>query len=375
MSCAIDDTDSAESLASFLIRHPTLTHLHLGASQRAHTSPGMRIPLLNLQWYAGPIGLLRSMDVGALREARIRCSTIHSKIENTIVALKLLTRPDIPFVFSHERREYLDFCARLVDVLSKHIPHTQTIRLPAVHGYLSLVIQRITASIRRFTRLEFLAIEYHTSQWMMHENMSIPLQALGNACPTLEACQLSDLAWRKVDGMWEDCSLEDFRLLAGLNASKKAVLIPFVGVRYHLNEWNRSGRQPETPEELFNLRHVFQVKSEVVKCSPKLGTFVLKFKIHNVSLLIGSFNMQNSSPPYYLAARATVLATCNVTFALQFDAATLRNSLTRPQQIYMLYEATLDGKLKDYETVKEMCMVVAETIRRKGAKSLFGIQT
>ncbi|KAJ7793625.1 hypothetical protein B0H14DRAFT_2925899, partial [Mycena olivaceomarginata] len=214
MSCAIDDTDSAESLATFLIRHPTLTHLHLGANPRAHTSPGMRIPLLNLQWYAGPIGLLRSMDVGALREARIRCSTIHPKLESTIVALKLLTRPDIPFVFSHERREYLDFCARLVDVLSKHIPHTQTIRLPAVHGYLSLVIQRITASIRRFTRLEFLAIEYHTSQWMMHENMSIPLQVLGNACPTLEACQLSDLAWRKVDGMWEDCSLEDFRLLA-----------------------------------------------------------------------------------------------------------------------------------------------------------------
>jgi hypothetical protein len=130
MSCAIDDTDSAESLATFLIRHPTLTHLHLGANQ---------LPLLNLQWYARPIGLLRSMDVGALREARIRCSTIHSKLESTIVALKLLTRPDIPFVFSHERREYLDFCARLVDVLSKHIPHTQTIRLPAVHGYLSLV--------------------------------------------------------------------------------------------------------------------------------------------------------------------------------------------------------------------------------------------
>ncbi|KAJ7786909.1 hypothetical protein B0H14DRAFT_2956249 [Mycena olivaceomarginata] len=193
MSCAIDDTDSAESLATFLI-------------PSSHIA-GMRIPLLNLQWYAGPIGLLRSMDVGALREARIRCSTIHSKLESTIVALKLLTRPDIPFVFSHERREYLDFCARLVD----------TIRLPAVHGYLSLVIQRITASIRRFTRLEFLAIEYHTSQWMMHENMSIPLQALGNACPTLEACQLSDLAWRKVDGMWEDCSLEDFRLLAGLS--------------------------------------------------------------------------------------------------------------------------------------------------------------
>ncbi|KAJ7849515.1 hypothetical protein B0H14DRAFT_2765361 [Mycena olivaceomarginata] len=152
-----------------------------------------------------------------LRNARIRCSTIHSKLESTIVALKLLTRPDIPFVFSHERREYLDFCARLVDVLSKHIPHTQTIRLPAVHGYLSLVIQRITASIRRFTRLEFLAIEHHISQWMMHENMSIPLQALGNACLTLEACQLSDLAWRKADGMWEDCSLEDFRLLAGLS--------------------------------------------------------------------------------------------------------------------------------------------------------------
>ncbi|KAJ7877549.1 hypothetical protein B0H14DRAFT_2567669 [Mycena olivaceomarginata] len=37
-----------------------------------------------------------------------------------------------------------------------------------------------------------------------------------------------------------------------------------------------------------------------------------------------------------------------------------------------LCEATLDGKLKDYETVKEMCMVVAETIRRKDAKSYGG---
>jgi hypothetical protein len=33
------------------------------------------------------------------------------------------------------------------------------------------------------------------------------------------------------------------------------ILAPFIGTRYHLKEWDSSGQQPETPQELFNLRH------------------------------------------------------------------------------------------------------------------------
>lgn len=39
-----------------------------------------------------------------------------------------------------------------------------------------------------------------------------------------------------------------------------------------------------------------------------------------------------------------------------------------------LYEATLNGKLKDYQTVMEMCQVVAEVLKRKDAKTMSGIR-
>ncbi|KAJ7714729.1 hypothetical protein B0H16DRAFT_1807499 [Mycena metata] len=39
-----------------------------------------------------------------------------------------------------------------------------------------------------------------------------------------------------------------------------------------------------------------------------------------------------------------------------------------------LYEGALNGKLKEYETVRELCAVVAETIERKDAKTLSGIR-
>ncbi|KAL0352271.1 UNVERIFIED_CONTAM: hypothetical protein Scaly_1615800 [Sesamum calycinum] len=32
-------------------------------------------------------------------------------------------------------------------------------------------------------------------------------------------------------------------------------LTPYLGVRYHLKEWDRSTRGPQSPQELFNLRH------------------------------------------------------------------------------------------------------------------------
>jgi hypothetical protein len=39
-----------------------------------------------------------------------------------------------------------------------------------------------------------------------------------------------------------------------------------------------------------------------------------------------------------------------------------------------LYEATLNGKLKDYETVMDLCKVVAEVIERKENKTMSGIR-
>ncbi|KAF8200490.1 hypothetical protein K438DRAFT_2110609 [Mycena galopus ATCC 62051] len=44
------------------------------------------------------------------------------------------------------------------------------------------------------------------------------------------------------------------------------------------------------------------------------------------------------------------------------------------QCFLLLYEATLNGKIKDYETIKEMCMVAAEVIKRKEANTMTGIR-
>ncbi|KAJ7041877.1 hypothetical protein C8F04DRAFT_1390777 [Mycena alexandri] len=47
----------------------------------------------------------------------------------------------------------------------------------------------------------------------------------------------------------------------------------------------------------------------------------------------------------------------------------------RPTECFLqLYEATLNGKLKGYETLKEICTVAAETIRRTDEKTLSGIR-
>jgi hypothetical protein len=52
-------------------------------------------------------------------------------------------------------------------------------------------------------------------------------------------------------------ALPEFRFYLGDAGFPNCDLImtPFPAVRYHLSEWDRSGRSPETPEELFNLRH------------------------------------------------------------------------------------------------------------------------
>lgn len=57
------------------------------------------------------------------------------------------------------------------------------------------------------------------------------------------------------------------------------VLIPYRGVRYHLQETARTGLRPSTPEELFNLRHS-QLRTDIERV---LGGLKRKFRIHTCS--------------------------------------------------------------------------------------------
>ena len=62
---------------------------------------------------------------------------------------------------------------------------------------------------------------------------------------------------------------------AGYNCSHR-LLTPFRGIRYHLQETARHGLRPETPEELYNLRHS-QARIMVEKA---IGRHKNTFRIH-----------------------------------------------------------------------------------------------
>jgi hypothetical protein len=62
--------------------------------------------------------------------------------------------------------------------------------------------------------------------------------------------------------MLERARMADFRIPAGKYylgdagfTGSDSCVVPFRGVRYHLQEWGRANTRPQTKEELFNLRH------------------------------------------------------------------------------------------------------------------------
>jgi hypothetical protein len=62
--------------------------------------------------------------------------------------------------------------------------------------------------------------------------------------------------------VYNDARFHDFRIPPGKFyladagfALTDELLVPYRGERYHLDEWRRGGRGPNTKEELFNLRH------------------------------------------------------------------------------------------------------------------------
>ncbi|KAJ7100517.1 hypothetical protein C8R44DRAFT_353368 [Mycena epipterygia] len=209
-------------LGSFLSRHPKLTRIHVrGQLLRA---PSARISLENLQYYRGPGILLPSLDVGiGLREARIEWSSSEiDDLENIIVSLNSLTRHDIPFTFCTEDCDDDVDALQIMDSISRNIPHTKTLRLACLvyfsyytHEEIANTSRHIRECLPRFTGLVYLGMEGH---WPLKNEAEsqIEVKAWGDVCPTLEACSLDDGAWRKVNGVWEQYSIEDFRVLAGI---------------------------------------------------------------------------------------------------------------------------------------------------------------
>ncbi|KAJ7476744.1 hypothetical protein FB451DRAFT_1243879 [Mycena latifolia] len=216
-------TERKDTLASFLIRHPALETLHIQywGGLEAWPSASGRIPLPHLERLRCPSKLIFCMETSGLKEASLYWEDNTDAVE-TILALKSMIRPDVPFVCSNSLYSHHDFAA-LVDVISKNLPQTTTLHL-SLHRLESRddKLNHLRTCLPRFAGLVFLWIEARIP-WASEvsedseQDERITVQRFGNVCPTLHACCFYERGWRKVGGMWEVFSVEDFKALSGIS--------------------------------------------------------------------------------------------------------------------------------------------------------------
>ncbi|KAJ7642860.1 hypothetical protein B0H17DRAFT_1339176 [Mycena rosella] len=222
-------TQREDTMASFLIRHPRLENICVEdwCTLVPRPSKSARIPLLQLQHLRCPVEMVPSINARALKKARIYWESLDEVVERTFVAFKSMTCPDVPFVLSNVGGD--NHFKEIVNSVSRNIPHTKTLQLflSQLHIIHDDVIRDIEKCLPIFTGLTFLSIEYmsrHRTSYnptapTLHdeEEARIRVISLAAACSTLEACCLHRYAWRKVAGVWEKYSLEDFKALAGIS--------------------------------------------------------------------------------------------------------------------------------------------------------------
>ncbi|KAJ6566975.1 hypothetical protein B0H19DRAFT_716308 [Mycena capillaripes] len=205
-------------VVSFLVRHPTLTRIHLRNHRTLLQTSSPKIQLPNLQYYTGNAPLLLHLNANCLREASVRWfQAQYADAEKIIIALGSLTRASVPFRLSNEDVRHKP---GLMDSLSRHMPHMQSLRLREVldRPVWNEFENAITSFLGRFTQLAYLAIESsrpNPSVWQFEPENRIIVETWGNACPTLEACCFNGRAWRKVDRNWETFPIDEFRIVAG----------------------------------------------------------------------------------------------------------------------------------------------------------------
>ncbi|KAJ7873677.1 hypothetical protein B0H13DRAFT_2348913 [Mycena leptocephala] len=154
-------THAADALGAFLERHLALTHLHaIGRRLPLNPSPTLRIQLPNLQYFYGEATIIPVMMAHELREARLYWSG-REDIERTVVVLRSMTGPDIPFISINNGTETPQ-CTALVEALASHIPNIKTLHMRAATDWGSpdrITIDHLTAYLPHFKALMYLALE------------------------------------------------------------------------------------------------------------------------------------------------------------------------------------------------------------------------
>ncbi|KAJ6510756.1 hypothetical protein C8R45DRAFT_965108 [Mycena sanguinolenta] len=196
----------SDSIAVFFAHHSTIKRVQLHSSTWFASQLG-RISMPNLESYEGDPNLIHAIDdATGLKAVKLSWRPRDERpVDKILLRIRSMTKLDLPFVFSHE---FLNEPFEIVTSVSKHMPHTRTLRL---YSYFAPIghdtIRHITDCLPMFTDLVHLAIEYGNSFGSPNKNSDedrVVVEQWGKACPTLEACSLNDGAWRKVDGRWED---------------------------------------------------------------------------------------------------------------------------------------------------------------------------
>ncbi|KAJ6479939.1 hypothetical protein C8R47DRAFT_603270 [Mycena vitilis] len=215
-------TEAADTVASFLARHPRLKDVHVSPIPQM-VSPSVRIHLPNLQIYHGPPNFIPMLSGCGLRETRFLWwdTNTDADIDRVIGALGTLTEANMPFCSLNESPT--DRCTTILAAMSTHVPYTKTLLM---HGWRgdsesldSVTIDNITAHLPRLTSLAYLAIEssnqtFHSAE---EENRSrATVEKWAHACPTLEGCWFNTgrYAWKKVENTWLRCSIKEFTALS-----------------------------------------------------------------------------------------------------------------------------------------------------------------
>ncbi|KAJ7366192.1 hypothetical protein DFH08DRAFT_833685 [Mycena albidolilacea] len=141
-------------------------------------------------------------------------------IERTVVALRSMTGPDIPFVSINNGTETHQ-CTALVEALATHIPNIKTLHMRAATDWGSpdrITIDHLTAYLPHFKGLMYLALEDALSDrevdeesYSVRDKMHTVVVNWAGICPTLEACCLHEFAFKKtVTGTWDFCTRQVF---------------------------------------------------------------------------------------------------------------------------------------------------------------------
>ncbi|KAF8209468.1 hypothetical protein K438DRAFT_1811092 [Mycena galopus ATCC 62051] len=216
-------TEQEDTIASFLIRHPSLRSIRIDRPGLFEPWPSTAalIPMVNLQRLWAPPMFLSSIRDTRLQEVKLSWRRFEP-VGATFATLKSLARSDNSFVCCIDCWDR--FSGQIMDSISEHLPHTKTFQMELKFQN-ELPRGEILASfercLSRFTGLVFfsfcnLSSPRYSAVFRDQEAEDL-FRALVAACSTLRAWRFNEAAWRKLDGAWEKFPLDDFFALAGIS--------------------------------------------------------------------------------------------------------------------------------------------------------------